>query len=104
MSTSETIGLETVVRRSEQVLWSSAGEDLVALHMDKGVYFGLDPMGRHIWELLEGEMTIKSLCERLLALYDVEAEVCEADTLAFIEPCIRRGLIETVNPQEPDAG
>lgn len=101
MSTSEAIGLETVVRRSEQILWSSAGDDLVALHMDKGVYYGLDPIGRQIWELLDGEMTVGALCDRLVALYDVEAEMCEADTLAFIEPCVRMGLIEVIDSQLP---
>ncbi len=101
MSTSEAMGLETVVCRSEQILWSSAGDDLVALHMDKGVYYGLDPIGRHIWELLDGEMTVGALCERLLSLYDVEAEACEADTLAFIEPCVRMGLIDVIDAQEP---
>lgn len=68
----------------------------MALHIDKGVYYGLDAMGRHIWELLEGEITVEALCARLLTLYDVEAEVCQADTLAFIEPCVRMDLIEIV--------
>ncbi len=88
-----------MVRRCEQMLWSSAGEDLVALHMDKGVYYGLDAMGRHIWELLEGDMTVGVLCARLLELYDVEAEVCEADTLRFIEGCVGMGLVEIIAPQ-----
>lgn len=100
MATSETIGLETLVRRSEQILWSSAGEDLVALHLEKGAYYGLDAIGAQIWELLDGEMTVKALCGRLLQRYDVEAAVCETDTLAFIEPCVRMGLIDVIDPQD----
>lgn len=91
---SEAIGAETVVRRSEQVLWSSAGEDVVLLHMDRGAYHGLNVMGRRIWELLESPQLVSALCAQLMEAYEVEPEICEQETLRFLEDIRRKGLIE----------
>ncbi len=85
-----------MVGRSDDILFSSAGDELVVLHLERGVYHGFDAIGREIWDLLEAPMPVSALCERLLEVYDVEAEVCEQDTLAFLNDAYRRDVITIV--------
>ena len=40
----------------EDVVHRMVGDEAVLLQLDSGVYYGLDPVGSRIWELLEGEV------------------------------------------------
>jgi Coenzyme PQQ synthesis protein D (PqqD) len=40
----------------------------------EGIYYGLDPVGAHIWKLLQTSCKVADIHEVLLREYDVEAE------------------------------
>ena len=53
MSTGYSIDLEATVARNDDIIFSDMGEETVMMSIDKGEYYGLDPVGRRIWELLD---------------------------------------------------
>ena len=64
------------------------------VNFDNGVYYGLDPMGARIWNLLREPSTIEELCDTLAAQYDVERATLESDIRAFVGELAEHGLVE----------
>ena len=82
-----------VKRTSNQVCCDMGGESII-LNLKSGIYYSLDAIGARIWGLIEQPMAITAIRDAILSEYDVQAEVCERDILAFIERMDAAGLIE----------
>ncbi|MEA2437069.1 MAG: hypothetical protein QOF65_1625 [Thermoleophilaceae bacterium] len=85
---------QAVVTRTGDPLAAPVDDELVMLDPRKGRYFGLNPIGARIWELIEEPRSVESLCARLQAEFDVPDETCRADVLAFLEQLQREELVE----------
>lgn len=68
--------------------------DVVVMQLNTGKYFSLDAGGTRIWSLLETSHTLDQLVSTLLDEFEVPAEECRRDTLAFLEHLRSWGLIE----------
>jgi hypothetical protein len=90
----------TVVATQEQVSCDLAGEAAI-LNLKSGIYFGLDPVGARIWELIQEPKTVAQVRDALLEEFDVEPERCEKDVLALLQQMSAHDLIELRN--EPTA-
>jgi hypothetical protein len=86
--------LETVIARRGELLTAAVDGDLVMLDPKSSVYFGLDPVGNRIWELLERPRSVDELCHALEGEFDVTAETCQADVLGFLEQLSDAELLE----------
>lgn len=90
MPTAETAPL----RRNPDLLCAPVGEGgAVMLSVATGLYFGLDPVGLRIWELLEAPRAIGELRDRLLEEFDVDAAACEADLKRFVDEMLDNGVV-----------
>jgi len=65
----------------------------VLLHVEAGVYFGLDEVGLRIWNLLVAGTTETELFDRLLAEYDVEPDQLRSDIGEFLDDLEAEGLL-----------
>jgi hypothetical protein len=82
-----------VVAASEQIS-CPLGEESAILNLKNSVYYGLDPVGAHVWKLLREPKSVAELRDALLDVYDVEAAHCERDLLELLEKMRGEGLIE----------
>ena len=57
-------------------------------------YYQLDPIGLRVWELLGQVRSVDAICQVLEPEFDVSAERCRADVIAFIDGLKRAGLVE----------
>jgi len=78
----------------EQVTADLADEEVVILNLKDKVYYGLNPIGGHVWKLVQEPKTFREIRDTLLQEYDVEPEVCTRDLLALLSEMQERGLIE----------
>ncbi|RYX82712.1 lasso peptide biosynthesis PqqD family chaperone [bacterium] len=78
---------------NDQVSCDLAGEAAI-LDLQNGIYYGLDPVGARIWELIQNPCDPKEIVSQLLDEYDVEAEQCQNDVLTLLNELEQRGLIE----------
>jgi hypothetical protein len=76
------------------VLVTKAGEESVLLNLDSERYFGLDPVGTRMWEVLGTNGTVESAYAALLAEFDVEPEQLRRDLYELIEKLREHGLLE----------
>jgi hypothetical protein len=77
----------------EQVSCDLAGETAI-LDLKSGQYYGLNPVGARIWELLQESRSVTDVLTSILDEYDVEAESCERDLLALLEELHGKGLLD----------
>ena len=76
-----------------QVMARTVGDETVILDLASGTYFGLDPVGARIWELMGEGKTLAEICEQMLDEYEVSREELERDTLRLAQELADQGLI-----------
>jgi hypothetical protein len=69
---------------------------MAIVNFDNGVYYGLDPTGARIWNLLSEPSTVDELCDTLARVYDVDRSTLESDVRAFVGDLAEQGLVEIV--------
>ena len=82
-----------VVVASEQVS-CPLGEESAILNLRNSVYYGMNPVGTRVWNLLKQPRSVEELRNTLLNEYEVDAELCERDLLDLLEKMRNEGLIE----------
>jgi coenzyme PQQ synthesis protein D (PqqD) len=85
---------QSVVTVAKDQVSCGLGAESAILNMKDGIYYGLDPIGTHVWKLLQTPRKIADIREVLLQEYDVEPERCRRDLVALLEDLLRAGLIE----------
>jgi hypothetical protein len=88
----------TVVAAADQVSADLDGEAAI-LNLRNGVYYGLNPVGARVWELVQEPGTVAALCDRLMEEFDVERGRCEEEVLALLTDLEGAGLIEVRDGQ-----
>jgi len=82
-----------VVAAKDQVSCDMAGEAAI-LNLTRGVYYGLNPIGARIWNLIQELKTLGVIDETILRAYEVNTERCEADVRAWLSQLAEQGLVE----------
>lgn len=88
------ISVKSIVVAGKDQVACSLGEEAAILHMSKGVYYGLDPVGARVWNLLQQPRAVEEIRETLVAEYEVEPARCQTDLLGLLESLQSEGLIE----------
>jgi hypothetical protein len=89
----------TTVVRNDGLVEAEVENEIVALNVEKGTCYGLNPVGSRIWKLLAAPTRISDICARLIADYKVEQGTCESQVLDLLEELRAEGLI-TVPKEE----
>ena len=76
-----------------QVMAREVGNETVILDLANGTYYGLDPVGARIWQLMAEGQTLTQVCEFMLAEYEVTREMIEHDVLALVQTLLERKLV-----------
>jgi hypothetical protein len=88
------IGLASIVVVTDGVISADLGHEKALLSMHDGVYYGLNPVGADIWELISEARRVQEIRDAIVARYDVDPERCERDVLNVLAEFLRSGLIE----------
>jgi hypothetical protein len=83
----------TVMVTSEQVS-CPLGDESAILNMKNSVYYGVNPVGATVWNLLKEAKTVSEIRDAILDEYDVDQVRCEKDLFALLEEMRSEGLIE----------
>lgn len=73
--------------------------ELVLLSVQKNSYFGTDPVGTRVWQLLESPRTRQDLCAVLIKEYEVDADQCARDLRPFLDELQAEGLVREVGAE-----
>jgi Coenzyme PQQ synthesis protein D (PqqD) len=80
------ITLDTVIKRNDtKFLANALGEEMVMMNMENGDFISMNNVGADIWNLSREPVTVKELIGKLLTMYDITPEQCEAETVEFLQ-------------------
>lgn len=69
---------------SPDAVESAVGNETVILHLTKGIYYGLDPVGTRIWALIQDGVAVPDICQQLAEEYGTDLATIEADARKFL--------------------
>jgi hypothetical protein len=84
---------DDVVARSDSIIASEIGNEVVALSIENGECYGFNRVASRIWNLLASPARIGDLCATLITEYKVEPGVCEREVLDLLEELRAEGMI-----------
>lgn len=83
---------------SQEVLSSKIDEEIILMSIKADSYFGIDPIGSLVWEILSKQpLTTNEIVQIMMEDYNVDEETCRADIQAFINDMYAKKLIEKVD-------
>lgn len=86
-------GSSVVVAAKDQISCDLAGEAAI-LNVKSGLYYGLDPVGARIWNLMQEPRPVAEIQSAIAAEYDVDPERCGLDLAELLQKLLAEGLIE----------
>jgi hypothetical protein len=88
------LSLLTIVVAAPEQVSCALGEESAILNLKNSVYYGMNPVGARVWNLLKQPTSVTELRNALLEEYEVDATRCGDDLLALLETMRSQGLIE----------
>jgi hypothetical protein len=82
---------------NDAVVAAEVDQQAILLHVDTGVYYGLDEVGTRIWSLLSDGHDTPSVLSTLAEEYDVDPTELHRDVSTFLDRMLELGLIQTVD-------
>lgn len=95
------ISITSVVAATPRQTSVELGNEATILHLESWTYFGLNPVGARIWQLLGEPRSVGQIRDALVAEYDVDAARCEQDLLALLRDLLANRLIEVRDATAP---
>ena len=99
-----TLSAHTRLVASDDVLSSPLGGEVVLLEPRAGVYYSLNEVGAVMWEQLQHPVTLRAMCEAIVAEFEVDLATCEPDVRRVLGELLRHRLVEVVPATGPEAG
>jgi len=85
--------LNTKIQRNEtKFLANALGEEMVMMNMENGDFVSMNKVGADIWKLTQEPVEVSEVIQKLLDLYDINAEQCSTETLAFLESSMKQNM------------
>ena len=76
-----------------QVMSRLVDDETVLLDLESGMYFGLDGVGKRIWESVADGISLGDIAAIITAEYEVDESQALADVIAFASDLVERGLL-----------
>lgn len=85
---------QTVVVASGNFVAADIKQEKVILELQSGKYYGLDPIGTRIWQLIQEPVAVESIVAVLLEEYNVERSQCVRDVVRLINDMRTHNLVQ----------
>lgn len=85
--------LDTHLTVPPQVMSRLVGDETVLLDLASGNYFGLDSVGKSVWEAISAGRSLAEAVGLIIAEYDVDEAQARSDVLTFAEDLVESGLL-----------
>jgi len=88
------LSFHTIVVAAPEQVSCPLGEEAAILNLKNSVYYGMNPVGARVWDLLKQPRSVAELRDTLLEEFEVDEERCGKDLLALLGTLQGEGLIE----------
>ena len=88
------MNLDTRLSIPAQVMSRLVGDETVLLDLASGMYFGLDGVGKRIWESVADGKSLGETAAIIASEFKVDEAQAHADLIEFARDLVERGLLE----------
>lgn len=88
------VALSSVIACNDAIVFTHLDDTIIMMDVEEGSYYELDPVASRIWTLLKEPRSASSICEALADEYEVDAQTCQRDTLAFLQAGVEQRIFE----------
>jgi hypothetical protein len=81
-------------------LYSELKDEGVVLSLKNGKYYGLNEVGRSIWQIIQSPATVDEIQTAIMQEYEVDEETCRKEVLAFLKQMAGEELLEIQNEKD----
>jgi len=93
-------GVSARVVVQPSVIYRDVSGEFVLLNLQSGVYYGLDPIGSRMWQLLMDERDVDEVCSIMVDEYETSSDVLRADIDRLVNELAEKGLVSIQPPAE----
>lgn len=94
------MNLKDRVEISPHVMTQGIAEELVLLDLQGEAYFGLDPVGTRMWNLLAEGACFKEVVDAMAEEYEVSEAQLESDLIDLVRRLKNEGIVSVVSTGE----
>ena len=87
------MNLDTHLSIPTQVMSRLVGDETVLLDLASGMYFGLDGVGKRIWETVAEGHSLGEIAAVIASEYEVGDAQAQTDVIEFASDLVERGLL-----------
>lgn len=92
-----TVQLDNHVVKIDAFISAEIMDETVMMSVEKGQYFGLNPVASRVWEVLAEPIQVSALCDQLRKEFDVDLETCRQDVLDLLQKLVRWEMIRVLD-------
>lgn len=85
--------IDAIPRRNPSVASSTLDGEAVIVHVEQRKIAVFNGVGARLWELVDGQRTIRDIARVIADEFEVSLEKAESDALAFCHDLAGRGLL-----------
>lgn len=85
--------LDDILLKSESILESDLGQEKVMMSLDKGQYFGLSKVGSRIYDLCDGQRSLREIADQIQSEFEVTADECEQAVIGFAQTLVGHEIV-----------
>ena len=89
------VNLESKFVVPPQVMSRLGGEETILMDLSSGIYFGLDGVGKRIWDAIAEGSNLEEVVTVVASEYEVEKDRAQDDVIEFVGELVERGLLST---------
>ncbi len=93
----QNITQQSIIKRDPSMITSELDDELVMLSVENNEYYGLNAIGKIIWNKIENETTVDTIIQSLMQEYHVSLEQCSAEVIYFLTQISNKKLISIVS-------
>jgi len=97
---SKSVSIESAVRITDDVIFNDLQGEVVLLNLKTGIYFGLDPVGTRIWQLIQDHGVLGPVRDAMLQEFEVSAERLWEDLRDLVGRLADNELVEVINESD----
>jgi len=90
------LSMTSTIVRDAGVVEAEIDNEVVAINIETGNCYGLNPVGSRIWNLIAAPVRIGDVCAALISEYQVQPGTCEQQVLSLLEELRAEGLVSTL--------
>lgn len=79
--------------KNTQILDGELDDQQVMMHIDLGKYYGLNPVAKRIWDMLDQPKSFEEIVTSLLEQFEVSEEQCSREVELFLNEAIKKDII-----------